>query len=217
MGINETIPHITTGKSMTLMDFMASPMADPYREALQKGDVAVATLILNSFGAPVNQENIDELTDIAIGTKAQSDIREEQAKKLRKVMNLDPKDLAIRGLVAGGTELMHGLGDAAENNGNRLASAIMAMNRTNSARQNDLYGPSSKEKNAEAWGHEQMRRGQNASRALHGIGNVIDKVFGMYNQNDYAGRLMQAAELGTGHVPSSTYDAIGRHTTANKK
>ena len=208
---------MTKGLAVTLDSFLATELAAPYIDQLRAGDRATGELVLKAFGHPATDKNLAELFDLAGKVKNPNDLADDLARKARGLMSLNPQDLAIRGIVAGGTELMHGLGDAAENNGNSLAAAIMAANRTNSAKQNEIYGPSRREKYAEAWGQERMRRGKNASRALHGIANVADKVFGMYNNADLAGRTLAASTLTGNKMPATTWDYLGRNVTANKK
>lgn len=204
--------------SLTMGEFLSSDLGRPYVNALRAGNTTIGEMVLKSFGQEPTAENLNKVFKAAQGMQTPEELNAEQAKRVRDIMKLDAKDLAIRGLVAGGTEFLHGAGDIAENNGNSLAAAILAANRTNSARQNDIYGPSRREKYAEAWGQERMRRGKNTARILHGIGNVADKVFGMYNNADLAGRSLAAAEIGgKGQVPATTWDYLGRNVTAGKK
>lgn len=189
------------GQAMNLEEFMRTDLSAPYKKALAEKDPAVGSMLLRSFGIPETPENLNDLYHIAGATSNEQERTRNIADQVREMMSLDPKQLALRGAVTAGTELLNGGADIIENNANRLAQALLARNRTNSARQNDLYGPSSKEKNAEAYGIEGMRRGSNNARMLRGVANVADKVFGMYDNADRAARTIGASVL-TGKGPT---------------
>lgn len=134
--------------------------------------------------------------------------------KIREIMVGDPVDYAIRAGVSAAKGAVNWLGNKAVTDSNHLAQAILAANRTNSARQNDLYGPSRKENTAEMWAHEKLRRGENAKNLANEVSNVIDDTAGLYNRREDAARAMQAQEIL--HAPGNFYEYLGRADAATK-
>lgn len=134
--------------------------------------------------------------------------------KIREIMVGDPVDYAIRASVSAAKGAANWLGNKAATDSNHLAQAILAANRTNSARQNDLYGPSRKENTAEMWAHEKLRRGENAKNLANEVSNVIDDTAGLYNRREDAARAMQAQTIL--QAPGNFYNYLGRADAATK-
>ena len=107
--------------------------------------------------------------------------------------------------------------EIAANDSNRLAAALMAANRTNSARQNDIYGPSRKEKATEAWGQDKIRRGERWNIIGDKVGDFVDKVLGTYQiASATAGNAALTRELAKEGMSSGAFDQLGRGVTATK-
>lgn len=133
--------------------------------------------------------------------------------KIREIMVGDPTDYIVRGAAAAASGISDFIGNKAVTDANHLASAILAANRTNSARQNDLYGPSRKENAAAAWGQEKLRRGENVKNTTDQVSNVINNLAGLYGQREDAARAMQAQEvLG---APGNFYNYLNSVQRAN--
>ena len=134
--------------------------------------------------------------------------------KIREIMVGDPVDYAVRAGVSAAKGAVNWLGSKAATDSNHLAQAILAANRTNSARQNDLYGPSRKENTAEMWANEKLRRGENAKNLANEVSNVIDDTAGLYNRREDAARAMQAQTIL--QAPGNFYNYLGRADAATK-
>lgn len=200
--------------------FFNSGLATPYLNALRTKDETVGGTLLQALGEQDTPENRETLFNMANGVETEQETQTRHntdlAKQIRKIASLNPKNLLIRAGVAAATEGLNTAADIAENNGNRLAAALMAAARTNSTKQNEIYGPSVREKYAEASANEKLRRAGNTSRILKGVSNVADKVFGMYNTADTMGRTMAAGAMGGHQMPATVWDFMGRNVTANK-
>ena len=133
--------------------------------------------------------------------------------KIREIMVGDPTDYIVRGAAAAASGISDFIGNKAVTDANHLASAILAANRTNSARQNDLYGPSKKENASQMWAQEKLRRGENVKNATDQVSNVINNLAGLYGQREDAARAMQAQEvLG---APGNFYNYLNSVQRAN--
>ena len=133
--------------------------------------------------------------------------------KIREIMVGDPTDYIVRGAAAAGTGISDFVGNKAVTDANHLAQAILAANRTNSARQNDIYGPSRKENAANVWAQEKLRRGENIKNATNEVSNVIRNLSGLYGQREDAARAMQAQQvLG---APGNFYNYLNSVQRAN--
>lgn len=133
--------------------------------------------------------------------------------KIREIMAGDPTDYIVRGAAAAGTGISDFIGNKAVTDANHLAQAILAANRTNSARQNDIYGPSRKENAANVWAQEKLRRGENIKNATNEVSNVIRNLSGLYGQREDAARAMQAQQvLG---APGNFYNYLNSVQRAN--
>lgn len=226
-----------SGTAMTLLKILSSDKFKGIAKGAAAGDRSALSVLFNAAGLPdPSDDDLKDLQSLAglFGTviddtedkkKFQSDWTDkdtmDQLQKERKSMyNLltgGAKERAIKAGVQAIGQLARAGGDIAANNGNRLAAAIMAANRTNSARQNDIYGPSRKEKAAEAWGQDRIRRGNNWQIALNKVGDFVDKVLGTYQIADAtAGNAALTRELAKEGMSSGAFDTIGRGTAAAK-
>ena len=226
-----------SGTAMTLLKLLSSDKFKDVAKGAATGDKSVLSMLFNAAGQPdPSDDDLKDLQSLAglFGTvindtgdtnKYQSDWTDpntmEQLQKERKAMRGlltgTPKEMAIKAGVQAVGQLARAGGDIAANNGNRLAAALMAANRTNSARQNDIYGPSRKEKAAEAWGQDRIRRGNNWQIALNKVGDFVDKVLGTYQIADAtAGNAALTRELAREGMSSGAFDQLGRGVTATK-
>lgn len=224
-----------SGTAMTLLKLLSSDKFKGVTKGAAAGDRSALSMLFNAAGQPnPTDDDLKDLQSLAglfgtviddTGDKYQSDWTDpntmDQLQKERKNMyNLltgGAKERAIKAGVQAVGQLARAGGDIAANNGNRLAAALMAANRTNSARQNDIYGPSRKEKATEAWGQDRIRRGNNWQIALNKVGDFVDKVLGTYQVADAtAGNAALTRELAREGMSSGAFDQLGRGVTAAK-
>ena len=226
-----------SGTAMTLLKILSSDKYKGVAKGAAAGDRSVLSVLFNAAGLPdPSDDDLKDLQSLAglFGTvindtednkKFQSDWTDKdtmyQLQKERKNMyNLltgGAKERAIKAGVQAIGQLVRAGGDIAANNGNKLAAALMAANRTNSARQNDIYGPSRKEKATEAWGQDKIRRGNNWQIALNKVGDFVDKVLGTYQIADAtAGNAALTRELAKEGMSSGAFDQLGKGVTATK-
>lgn len=107
-------------------------------------------------------------------------------------------------------------GGMAENNGNRLAAAILEGYRQHSDAQDQRFGPSARDKANAMWAQNKMRTGTNKNLAANAISNTLDRGLNMYEQQDLAAKQLAMTEA-TGKVPSALYDLFGRQQTAQSR
>lgn len=226
-----------SGTAMTLLKILSSDKYKGVAKGAAAGDRSALSMLFNAAGLPdPSDDDLNDLQSLAglFGTviddtgdkdKYQSDWTDkdtmEQLHKERKAMHGlitgTPKEMAIKAGIQAIGQLARAGGDIAANNGNRLAAALMAANRTNSARQNDIYGPSRKEKATEAWGQDKIRRGNNWQIGLNKVGDFVDKVLGTYQVADsIAGNAALTRELAKEGMSSGAFDQLGRGVTATK-
>ena len=223
-----------SGTAMTLLKLLSSDKFKGVAKGAAAGDKSALSMLFNAAGLsnPSNND-LNDLQSLAglFGTviddtgNYQSDWTDpntidqlqRERKSMRELITGTPKEMAIKAGVQAVGQLARAGGDIAANNGNRLAAALMAANRTNSARQNDIYGPSRKEKAAEAWGQDRIRRGNNWQIALNKVGDFVDKVLGTYQVADAtAGNAALTRELAREGMSSGAFDQLGRGITATK-
>ena len=226
-----------SGTAMTLLKLLSSDKFKGVAKGAAAGDRSALSMLFNAAGLPdPSDDDLKDLQSLAglFGTviddsgdkgKYQSDWTDkdtmEQLQKERKnmysLLTGGAKERAIKAGVQAVGQLARAGGDIAANNGNRLAAALMAANRTNSIRQNDIYGPSRKEKATEAWGQDKIRRGNNWQIALNKVGDLVDKVLGTYQIADAtAGNAVLTRELAREGMSSGAFDQLGRGVTAIK-
>lgn len=226
-----------SGTAMTLLKILSSDKYKNVAKGAAAGDKSALSMLFNAAGLPdPSDDDLNDLQSLAglFGTviddtgdkdKYQSDWTDKdtmkQLQKERKNMyNLltgGAKERAIKAGIQAIGQLARAGGGIAANNGNRLAAALMAANRTNSARQDDIYGPSRKEKATEAWGQDKIRRGNNWQIGLNKVGDFVDKVLGTYQIADAtAGNAALTRELAREGMSSGAFDQLGRGVTAAK-
>ena len=229
-----------SGTAMTLLKLLSSDKFKDVAKGAAAGDRSALSTLFNAAGQPdPTDDDLNDLQSLAglFGTvindtgdkdykdKYQSDWTDpstmEQLQKERKNMyNLitgGAKERAIKAGVQAIGQIARAGGDIAANNGNKLAAALMAANRTNSARQDDIYGPSRKEKATEAWGQDKIRRGNNWQIGLNKVGDFVDKVLGTYQvASATAGNAALTRELAREGMGQGAFDQLGRSITAAK-
>ena len=223
-----------SGTAMTLLKLLSSDKFKDVAKGAAAGDKSALSILFNAAGQPnPTDDDLNDLQSLAglFGTviddtdNYQSDWTDKDTmkhlqKERKNMYNLitgGAKERAIKAGVQAVGQIARAGGDIAANNGNRLAAALMAANRTNSARQNDIYGPSRKEKATEAWGQDKIRRGDNWQIALNKVGDFVDKVLGTYQIADAtAGNAALTRELAREGMSSGAFDQLGRGVTATK-
>lgn len=221
-----------SGTAMTLLKLLSSDKFKGVAKGAAAGDRSALSMLFNAAGQPnPTDDDFNDLQSLAglFGTviddtgNYQSDWTDKdtmeqlqrERKSMRELITGTPKEMAIKAGVQAVGQLARAGGDIAANNGNRLAAALMAANRTNSARQNDIYGPSRKEKATEAWGQDRIRRGNNWQIALNKVGDFVDKVLGTYQVADAtAGNAALTRELAREGMSSGAFDQLGKTVTA---
>ena len=226
-----------SGTAMTLLKLLSSDKFKGVAKGAAAGDKSALSMLFNAAGQPdPTDDDLNDLQSLAglFGTviddtgdngKYQSDWTDpntmeqlqRERKSMRGLITGTPQEMAIKAGIQAVGQLARAGGDMAANYGNRLAAAPMAANRTNSARQNDIYGPSRKEKATEAWGQDKIRRGNNWQIALNNAGDFVDKVLGTYQIADAtAGNAALTRELAREGMSSGAFDQLGRGVTATK-
>ena len=226
-----------SGTAMTLLKLLSSNQFKGVAKGAAAGDRSALSMLFNAAGQPdPTDDDLNDLQSLAglFGTviddtgdkdNYQSDWTDKdtikQLQKERKAMRDliigKPQDRAIKAGIQAVGQLARAGGEIAANDGNRLAAALMAANRTNSARQNDIYGPSRKEKATDAWGQDKIRRGERWQIALNKVGDFVDKVLGTYQIADAtAGNAALTRELAREGMSSGAFDQLGRGVTATK-
>ena len=226
-----------SGTAMTLLKILSSDKYKGVAKGAAAGDRSALSMLFNAAGLPdPSDDDLNDLQSLAglFGTviddtgdkgKYQSDWTDkdtmEQLHKERNAMRGlitgTPKEMAIKAGIQAIGQIARAGGDIAANNGNRLAAALMAANRTNNARQNDIYGPSRKEKATEAWGQDKIRRGNNWQIGLNKFGDFVDKVLGTYQVADAtAGNAALTRELAKEGMGQGAFDQLGKTVTAAK-
>ena len=223
-----------SGTAMTLLKLLSSDKFKDVVKGVAAGDKSALSMLFNAAGQPnPTDDDLNDLQSLAglFGTviddtgNYQSDWTDpntmkqlqRERKSMRELITGKPQEMAIKAGIQAVGQLARAGGDIASNNGNRLAAALMAANRTNSARQNDIYGPSRKEKATEAWGQDKIRRGDNLQFALNKFGDFVDKVLGTYQIADAtAGNAALTRELAREGMSSGAFNQLGRGVTATK-
>lgn len=226
-----------SGTAMTLLKLLSSDKFKGVAKGAATGDRSALTMLFNAAGQPdPTDDDLKDLQSLAglFGTviddtgdkgRYQSDWTDtdtmdqlqRERKNMRDLLTGTPEERAIKAGVQAVGQLARAGGEIAANDGNKLAAALMAANRTNSARQNDLYGPSRKEKATEAWGQDRIRRGNRWKIVGDKVGDFVDKVLGTYQIADAtAGNAALTRELAKEGMSSGAFDQLGRSVTANK-
>lgn len=122
---------------------------------------------------------------------AKEDARKVYHDAVGQIMQLDPRTKLLHGALTTAGEAAHAMGKASRNDGNRLAQAILEGQRSHSAKQDDIYGPSVRDKTNAMVAANTARRGENAGALWDAVGNAINKILGMEQQNDLTVRQMK--------------------------
>ena len=226
-----------SGTAMTLLKILSSDKYKGVAKGAAAGDKSALSMLFNAAGLPdPSDDDLKDLQSLAglFGTviddtgdnkNFQSDWTnpdtmeqmQSERKSMRGLLTGTPKEMAIKAGIQAVGQLARAGGNIAANNGNRLAAALMAANRTNSARQNDLYGPSRRESATEAVGQERIRKGENWREAGKAIGDFVDKVLGTYQIADAtAGNAALTRELAKEGMSSGAFETLGKGVTAAK-
>ena len=226
-----------SGTAMTLLKLLSSDKFKGVAKGAAAGDRSALSMLFNAAGQPdPTDDDLKDLQSLAglFGTviddtgdkknfqsdwanPAEMDQLQRERRNMRNLLTGTSKEMAIKAGVQAVGQIARAAGDMSANDGNRLAAALMAANRTNSARQNDIYGPSRKEKATEAWGQDKIRRGNNWQIALNKVGDFVDKVLGTYQIADAtAGNAALTRELAREGMSSGAFDQLGRGVTATK-
>lgn len=226
-----------SGTAMILLKILSSDKYRGVAKGAAAGDRSTLSMLFNAAGLPdPSDDDLNDLQTIAglFGTviddsgdkgKYQSDWTDkdtlqqlqDERKGMKNLILGTPQERAIKAGVQAVGQLARAGGEIAANDGNKLAAALMAANRTNSARQNDIYGPSRKEKATEAWGQDKIRRGERWKIIGDKVGDFVDKVLGTYQIADAtAGNAALTRELAREGMSSGAFDQLGRGVTAAK-
>lgn len=226
-----------SGTAMVLLKILSSDKYKGVAKGAAAGDKSALSMLFNAAGLPdPSDDDLKDLQSLAglFGTviddtgdnkKFQSDWTDkdtlkqmqDERKGMRSLLTGTPQEMAIKAGVQAVGQLARLGGNIAANNGNRLAAALMAANRTNSARQNDLYGPSRRESATEAVGQERIRKGENWQEAGNAVGDFVDKVLGTYQIADAtAGNAALTRELAKEGMSSGAFETLGKGVTAAK-
>lgn len=226
-----------SGTAMTLLKILSSDKYKNVAKGAAAGDKSALSMLFNAAGLPdPSDDDLKDLQSLAglFGTviddtgdnkKFQSDWTDKdtlkqmqnERKGMRSLLTGSPQEMAIKAGIQAVGQLARAGGNIAANNGNRLAAALMAANRTNSARQNDLYGPSRRESATEAVGQERIRKGENWREAGNAVGDFVDKVLGTYQIADAtAGNAALTRELAKEGMSSGAFETLGKGVTATK-
>lgn len=226
-----------SGTAMTLLKILSSDKYKGVAKGAAAGDKSALSMLFNAAGLPdPSDDDLKDLQSLAglFGTviddtgdnkKFQSDWTnpdtmdqlQRERKGMRELLTGTPQEMTIKAGIQAVGQLARAGGNIAANNGNRLAAALMAANRTNSARQNDLYGPSRRESATEAVGQERIRKGENWQEAGKTVGDFVDKVLGTYQIADAtAGNAALTRELAKEGMSSGAFETLGKGVTAAK-
>lgn len=226
-----------SGTAMILLKILSSDKYKGVAKGAAAGDKSALSMLFNAAGLPdPSDDDLKDLQSLAglFGTviddtgdnkKFQSDWTDpatmeqmqRERKGMRGLLTGTPEEMAIKAGIQAVGQLARAGGNIAANNGNRLAAALMAANRTNSARQNDLYGPSRRESATEAVGQERIRKGENWQEAGNAVGDFVDKVLGAYQLADAtAGNAALTRELAKEGMSSGAFETLGKGVTAAK-
>lgn len=226
-----------SGTAMTLLKLLSSDKFKDVAKGAATGDKSVLSMLFNAAGQPdPSDDDLKDLQSLAglfgtviddTGDKGnyQSDWTDKdtmqqlqkERKAMRDLITGTTQERAIKAGIQAVGQLARAGGEIAANDGNRLAAALMAANRTNSARQNDIYGPSRKEKATESWGQDKIRRGERWKIIGDKVGDFADKVLGTYQIADAtAGNAALTRELAREGMGQGAFDQLGRSITAVK-
>lgn len=189
---------------MQLVRFFGTATGQPYANEIKKGNSKVAESILKAFSQndddltsidPRDLEELNELVsglgDDADGTKTFQPMTTEAAKEfVTKIFGKTPKQIALETGAATFSGAANALSGVFQNNGNRLAAAILEGTRQHTASQDERFGLSNRDKAGAAWANETVRRGNNKAIIAKELANTVDRLLGQYQQDDLMRRQM---------------------------
>ena len=183
----------------------------------KKNDNIAGSILEQITGLPTGPQDILDARELisSYNNSSDADVANTQ-RRLRNLMIDDPKTMLIKAGFHGLSEASRAVGNIAATNANRLAAAILAAAHTNSAKQDEIYGKSAKERAAEAYGQNRIRSGENIKHVTDAFSNTIDKALGAREAQEMAYRGMAAGQEMTG-TPGSLYNMInGMQSRASK-
>ena len=127
-----------------------------------------------------------------------------------------PEKMASKVITNAVSNGIRAAGEMAENNGNRLAAAILAGYRQHSDAQDQRFGPSARDKANAMWAQNKIRNGINKKLMANAVSNTLDRGLNMREQQELAAKQLAMTEA-TGKVPSALYDLFGRQQTAQSR
>lgn len=226
-----------SGTAMTLLKLLSSDKYKGVAKGAATGDKSALSMLFNAAGlSDPSDDDLKDLQSLAglFGTviddtgdkgeyqsdwtdRSTMDRLQRERKNMTNLLTGGPEKMAVKAGVQLIGQLARMGGNIAANNGNRLAAALMAANRTNSERQNDIYGPSRREKATEAWGQDRIRRGNNWKAVGDTVGDFADKVLGTYHVADAtAGNAALTRELTREGTSAGAFDLLGKTVVANR-
>lgn len=206
-------------------------MSDPnILHAVQDGnDKAIIQLIKGAGADRVTNTDIQGLKDLAtmFNTLAQDKQEQENneaeakaknedyiknfSKNIDQVMQVDPRYRAIRFGATAASNLAHAGGQAAENNANALAQALLASKRHSNA-QNEAYGQNYLDRTAAGVANTTAARGANTKAVLDAFSNTINSLLGLEEQNEEQKKQMKLtpymSEIG---LPGTAWQTLGQN------
>ena len=204
--------------------------------AVQEGHPAIVSLLKSAGVQSPQQSDIDEVVKLASIWKTRADeaaeeaqvkqeaelnkskARQEYSDAIKKVMSLDPRTKAVYAAGVAASEGAHGLAKGKRAEGNHMAQAILESARNHSPRQDELYGPSMRERTAALTAHDTAAKGEKAGAILDSLGNALGTVLGMQRQQGEAMRQLELtpynAELG---LPGDYWQALSQREKRAQK
>lgn len=115
-------------------------------------------------------------------------------KSIYEIAMGSPIDYAIKGLTEAGNAALNMFGNQAQNNANRLASALLKRGRVNNEAQENLYGLSTQDKMNEAVAENIIRKGNNKKIFADETSRALRNISDMYENRSNTARMMEAAD-----------------------
>lgn len=123
-----------------------------------------------------------------------------------------PEEMAIKAGIRAVSNGTRAAGNIAQNNGNRLASAILSAMRDHTPEQDSRYGYSQQDSALGAYAQNRIRRGENTKAITDAVSNTIDSTLGDYNAQERQVRALQGSQM-FGHMPAAYWDNEARNTS----
>ena len=136
-------------------------------------------------------------------------------KSIYEIAMGSPIDYAIKGLTEAGSAALNIFGNQAQNNSNRLASALLKRGRVNNEAQENLYGLSTQDKMNEAVAENIIRKGNNKKIFADETNRALRNISNMYENRSNTARMMEAAD--NTELPGAFFNyANGVQSRANR-